>query len=280
MKAETPTFGLRMSNAKYHAHPALSRSKLFWLTRSPAYFRYRMDHPAQQTEALIFGSVVHKMVLEPRFFSREFVCAPESINRRTNAGREEYAAFCAEAEAKHRTVIDRDLIPTASAMRDSVMGNRYARLLLDGAQVERSFFWTDEITGTKCKCRPDAINIIGGTAYIIDLKTCQRADPRTFQKDALDYGYPLQTAMCRDGVRRETGLDCKFIFICVEKSLPHFTALYEADDLFLRYGEDQMRELLDLHHNCTLSGNWYGYGGPKEAVLPLSLPDYLAKAYL
>ena len=271
--------GLRLSNAKYHAHPALSRSKLFWLTHSPAYFRHRMDSPAEQTAALVFGSVFHKLALEPRYFSREFVLAPD-FNRRTAAGREEYAAFCARAEATHRTVIEQDMLDLAAAMRDSLLRNRYARLLLDGAQVERSFFWTDEITGTRCKCRPDAINVVGGTAYIIDLKSCLHASPKAFQTDAIAYGYPLQTAMCREGVRRETGLDCKFIFACVEKSAPHFVALYEADELFLRYGQDQMRELLDLHHDCTVSGNWYGYGGPKETILPLSLPDHLVKDYL
>lgn len=271
--------GFRMSNAKYHAHPALSRSKLFWLTQSPAYFRYRMDTPSPATDALTFGSVFHKLVLEPRYFSREFLIAPE-INRRTNAGREQYATIMARAEAGRRTVIDQDMYDLAAAMRDSLLRNRYARLLLDGAQVERSFFWTDEITGTKCKCRPDAINIVGGTAYIIDLKSCLHATPRAFRQDAVAYGYPLQTAMCREGVRRSTGLDCRFIFACVEKSAPHFVALYEADELFLRYGEDQMRELLDLHRDCSLSGNWYGYGGPKETVMPLSLPDHIAKNYL
>lgn len=271
--------GLRLSNAKYHAHPALSRSKLFWLTSSPAYFRYRMDNPSPATDALTFGSVFHKLALEPRYFSREFLIAPE-INRRTNAGREQYATIMARAEAGHRTVIEQDMYDLAAAMVQSLMKNRYARLLLDGAQVERSFFWTDEITGTRCKCRPDAINVVGSTAYIIDLKSCLHADPSAFRKDAVAYGYPLQTAMCREGVRRATGLDCKFIFACVEKSAPHLNALYEADELFLRYGEDQMRELLDLHHDCTLSGNWYGYGGSKETILPLSLPDYLTKDYL
>ena len=275
----TPTFGLRLSNAKYHAHPALSRSKLFWLTGPPAHFPHPMDPPSPATDALTFGSVFHKLVLEPRYFSREFLIAPE-INRRTNAGREQYATIMARAEAGRRTVIEQDMYDLAAAMRDSLHRNRYARLLLDGAQVERSFFWTDEITGTKCKCRPDAINIVGGTAYIIDLKSCLHATPRAFQKDAVAYGYPLQTAMCREGVRRATGLDCRFIFACVEKSDPHFVALYEADELFLRYGEDQMRELLDLHRDCSLSGNWYGYGGPKETVMPLSLPDHIAKNYL
>lgn len=63
------------------------------------HFQYRKNHPLEQTTALLVGSAVHKMVLEPETFDSEFVIAPD-INRRTKNGKEEYADFLKSAAGK------------------------------------------------------------------------------------------------------------------------------------------------------------------------------------
>ena len=279
MDHQPEPLGLRMSNAKYHAHPAISKSKLFRMSVSPAYFKYHLDNPPPPSPSLTFGSAFHKLTLEPKYFSREFMVAPK-VDRRTSEGKRIWEAVVSRAEALNRTLITEEDYTDITAMRDAVMGNKYARRLLSGAQTERSFFWTDELTGVKCKCRPDAINIIGGQAYIIDLKSCLDGSCRGFSMDAIRYGYPLQAAMYREGVRICTGLDAKFIFICAEKDAPYLVNILEADDLFIRYGEDQMRDFLGMYKDCADRGQWYGYGGFTEGINTLSLPPYLQKDYV
>lgn len=73
----TEPLGLRMSNAKYHAHPAISKSKLFRMSVSPAYFKYHLDNPPPPSPSLTFGSAFHKLTLEPKYFSREFMVVPK-----------------------------------------------------------------------------------------------------------------------------------------------------------------------------------------------------------
>ena len=88
-----------MTNAEYRAHPAISRSDLFKLTKSPQHFRYEMDHPSPKTPSLIFGAALHKWVLEPDDFESEFVIAP-NVNRRTKEGRAYWEMFLADNDGK------------------------------------------------------------------------------------------------------------------------------------------------------------------------------------
>ena len=84
-----------MTNKEYRQDPGISRSDLFEMRKSPLHFQYQMTHPKEDTPALLFGRALHKMILEPGDFESEFAVCP-TVNRRTKAGQEQYAAFMAE----------------------------------------------------------------------------------------------------------------------------------------------------------------------------------------
>ena len=88
-----------MTNKEYRQDPGISRSNLFEMRKSPLHFQYQMTHPKEDTPALLFGRALHKMILEPEDFESEFAVCP-TVNRRTKAGQEQYAAFMAENEGK------------------------------------------------------------------------------------------------------------------------------------------------------------------------------------
>lgn len=161
------------------------------------------------------------------------------------------------------------------------MGNReeHAAALIRGSRHELSFFWTDELTGEACKCRPDILFDAGETHIIADVKTCTDASADAFARDAVKYGYTMQAAMYTEGLRRCSGTAYDFLFLCVEKAPPYAINLLQADELFLQHGEDTFRELIGIYHDCRLSGSWYGYEGPFGMIGNLSLPNYLRKEY-
>ena len=142
-----------MTNEEYRAAEGVSRSDLFRLTISPLHFRYEQEHPKPKTPALQFGSAFHKLVLEPDAFPQEFAVLP-ICDRRTKEGKALFAEF--EENRGDKTVVTAEEYTKVCDMRDSVMRNPYARLLLRG-EVEQSFFWDDELTGERCKCRPDVL---------------------------------------------------------------------------------------------------------------------------
>ena len=265
-----------MTNAEYHAHPAISKSTLFLLRQSPEKFRYEVDNPQPKSPSLTFGSAFHKWALEPDSFFDEFAIAPV-VDRRAKAGREAWNDFV--AENSNRDIISLDDLNTIRQMTDSLFENKYARSLIEASQHEQSFFWRDELTGEECKCRPDILLDRPSIHIISDLKSCESADTESFTRDAVRYGYHLQAYMYTDGVRQNTGCDYSFVFIAVEKKPPYAVNVMQADDLFIRYGEDTFRELIGIYHECRESGSWWGYNGFSGIINNLTLPGYLAKDY-
>lgn len=265
-----------MTNAEYHAHPAISKSSLFKISESPEKFRYYMDHPHVDTPTLIFGSAFHKAVLEPDDFDSEFVVAP-NVDRRTKTGKETWQEFVASAVGK--SVITQDDMSVISGMAESVMANKYARMLIESSQHEQSFFWCDDLTGEECKCRPDILLDKPSIHIIADLKTCNDASTDGFMRDAIKYGYHLQAAMYTDGVKANTGNQYQFVFIAVEKQPPYAVNVLQADDLFVKYGTDVFREYIGIYHECKLSGNWWGYNGFSGVINNLGVPSWIAKDY-
>ena len=141
-----------MTEKEYRSNPAISRSELWLINRSPEYFKYRKENPMEPTTALLFGQVAHKLLLEPDSFDDDFAVAPV-VDRRTKAGKDAWEAFLIEADGK--TVVDPSTYEHAKEMTDAAKQNPLVASLLIGSH-EEPFFWTDPDTGVACKCRLDS----------------------------------------------------------------------------------------------------------------------------
>ena len=262
------------SNAAYHATQALSKSRLWEMRICPQWFKYREDNPdTEPNPTLILGSAFHKLVLEPQDFGKEFAIVP-AIDRRTKEGKTAYAAFeDANAGKDFITFADYEKI---SAMASAIACNRKAAFLTRG-NVEESYYFTDDATGIECKVRPDCFKVVNGRGYIIDLKSCRSAAPDDFRRDAINFGYDLQAAMYVEGVQKEHGIPCDFLFVAVEKDPPYLINVMQCDDLLLTRGKDLFREYLGLYKRCSETGNWFGLNGEYDIINNLSLPSWLAK---
>lgn len=261
-----------MTNAEYHADPAISKSDLDLINRSPAYYRYVKENPKEQTSAMLLGSVFHKLVLEPETFAAEYAVCP-AVDRRTKAGREVYQSFVDDLQEGIEVITD-DIYQTAQAMAESVKNHPIAARLLQGGQAETSYFW--EENGVECKCRPDYLRT--DIKSIIDLKSTQNASPESFVKSAYDYRYHVQAAWYLRGLKA-CGVDAEnFIFIAVEKEAPYTVCVYTADDLMIKLGNSEADENLDTFCKCMRSDNWFGYE-ETPIIHSLSLPDWVARKY-
>jgi exodeoxyribonuclease VIII len=258
-----------MTNAEYHEHPAVSKSDLDLINRSPLHYISAKKQPKEQTEALLFGSAVHKKVLEPEDFDNEFAVAPE-CDRRTAKGKSEWKEFL--ESAGNKGILSAELYAKVLNVSNAVAENPIVQKLLKGGKAEQSYFWNE--CGVECKCRPDYIK----NDILIDLKTTQNASPEAFTKSAFDYRYHVQAWWYLHGLQ-QCGIDVKnFIFIAVEKTPPYAVCVYAADDLMLELGKMQALENLRTYAECLNSGEWFGY--EKEPQLhSLSLPDWIIKKY-
>jgi hypothetical protein len=266
-----------MDNAAYHAHPAVSKSHLDLIARSPLHYWARYLDPdrvaSEPTPAMRLGTALHTYVLELSRWDEQIAVAPGDINRRTKEGREQWAAF--EAAAKRKTVITADDAAQVQAMSRAVFRHPAAAMLLGlPGKAETTHMWTDASTGLQCKCRPDWLTDDG--SIVVDLKTTKDASPRGFKQSVVNFGYYKQAAWYLEGLQQATGRrPDQFIFICVESTAPYAVAVYAADAEMIERGHDQaMRDLAKLAV-CRAADHWPSYS---EQIETLSLPAWMMGA--
>lgn len=264
------------SNKDYHEYKnAISKSRLSKMSVCPQYFKWCEENPQEPTQDLIFGSAFHKAVLEPETFNEEFAVLSSNIDKRTKAGKEEFANFLLENEGK--SILTQEDYETILAMKEAVERNEYAKALLKGKK-EQSMYYIDDLTGLHCKVRPDCQTAIRDRFVVVDLKSCKSASPEDFMRDVVKYSYDLQTAMYKIGVSKTLGIDLNnidFVFIAVEKKSPHLIGIYEASEDIFNRGEMLYRKYLGTLKECVEINDWCSYNGFTHAPIVLGLPEYL-----
>ena len=253
-----------LSDLAYHQHPALSSSGAKLILKSPAHYRWAMDHPTT-SQTFNLGHAVHSLVLGS---GRPLVML-EVDGYTTKAAREE-----------RDRALTADMIPLTRpewqqvrAMADAVLSHPLAAALFTDGRAELSIFTTDPETGVELRTRPDWIGSV-----IVDLKTTVNANPADFDRIAWTYHYEMQAAWYLDEVARAGIIpdDDRLLFVNVEKSPPYLVSVTELDTEALRIGRTRNREAIDTFARCIATDTWPGY--PAVAHL-VPLPTYAAMQY-
>ena len=247
-----------MPEALYHAHPALNASTLKAVASKPlAKVRYDLDHRRHST-AFDIGSAAHKAILEHDLSSIHVV---DADSWRTKAAQAERDA----AYAVGKTPLLAHEFAAVEHMCDAVMEHDTARDLLAGHQPEVSVF--ADLYGQPCKARLDAWH--PDRNLVVDLKTTQDANPDTFDRTALNFGYHHQMAHYRDVMHAETGDRPRFLFVLVEKAAPYLVSVVELDDLFYDLGQRRNYEAAEKWKRAVATNTWPGYEGVNRVLAPV-----------
>lgn len=239
---------------QYDDIPAVRRSDLWEIRKSPAHYLYKVTHPEEPTATLLFGTAAHKYILEPESFWDEYIEVPK-IDRRTKAGKEEWQRILDSG----KTPISSEDLAVIRDMNAQIEAHPLASSLLKTGQHEIPIEWTDAKTGEPCKCRPDVITTIDGENWIADYKTTTSCMDGAFEKACRAYGYKLQAAMYAEGVFCSTFDLCKFAFVAQEKMPPYAVRVYKCDMGFILEGQEMFHELIGILHECKETGEWPGY---------------------
>ena len=239
---------------QYDSIPAVRRSDLWEIRKSPAHYLYKVTHPEEPTAALLFGTAAHKYILEPESFWDEYIEVPK-IDRRTKAGKEEWQRILDSG----KTPISSEDLAVIRDMDAQIEAHPLASALLKTGQHEVPIKWPDAKTGEPCKCRPDVITTIEGENWIADYKTTTSCMDGAFEKACRAYGYKLQAAMYSEGVFCSTFDLCKFAFVAQEKTPPYAVRVYKCDMGFILEGQEMFHELIGILHECKKTGEWPGY---------------------
>ena len=252
----------KLSNAEYHAHDAISSSDVKMVAKSTLAHWKAKTYKSSPTFDL--GTAVHAMVLE----SEKDIVLRGPETRRGNAWKDAYE----EADANGQTLLTMADYDLAREMADSLLMHPVgARMAGDTVINEASFFADDSKTGLQLKTRPDSYWQAKGT--ILDIKTCQAADPKTFAKDCLNYGYAIQAAFYMHTLKLAGYEANSFLFACVEKTAPYAIAVHELSPEYLAYGEqlmlDAMRKIATANASGLYDTGW------STGVNTIDLPRWL-----
>lgn len=258
----------QLSSDTYHGSAGLSSTRLKRLvSHSPLYFK--TAPPIKTTPAMLQGSVLHAMILEPDEVADRYLFAP-GLDLRTKKGKDALADLEAEAAAKGAEVIRQD--PTHLwAIADAVSSHpAWQRMIGQRPACERSYYWSSD-QGQLLKCRPDALNetdwMSGDRILVVDLKSAQDPRPVQFGKRAIDLGYDISAAMYCSGVARVTGKPVDFAWFTFCPEPPYEVALYFYSHAAKRRGDAMYRKALATLAECEASGHWPGIANGEAQTL-------------
>ena len=255
-----------LSNEAYHSDKeAVSNSQLGRLAESPAKF----FDPFEPSADMIFGTLIHAIMLEPETFTDVAAIMPPGLNKGTGM-KERVKQFHAQNPGKH--VISTEDFEELVLIRKELLNHPIAGpLLAYPGRTEHSIFWEDEETGVKCRCRPDYWRDDG---IVLDLKKTRDASTWGFSKSVWDYGYDRQSAMYSDGIKAVTGeYPQAFVFIAIEPKTDWVRIeCHNAEEDVLSTGRTRYRRLLKTYKQCKEANVWPKYMDPQ--IHKLRLPNY------
>lgn len=259
-----------MNEREYNEAEGIRRSDLWKMEDSPEKFKWNLEHPAEQTPAMAFGSACHKMILEPETFGLEYATAPQ-VDRRTKEGKAMWEAFCNDNAGK--TILSPDDVSTMEEMETALVRCPLAKKLLWGkGESEVPYFWTDPDTGETCKIKLDRLVKYNRKWYVVDYKTCASAETFRFNSEIFKLGYYFQAGMYCEGVKIAKKLKKLpgFLFVAQEKKPPYSVNVIEVSEEVMDAGIAKFHQLMDRYHQCKVLDQWPGYVGtvPNDSYLP------------
>ena len=255
---------VKLSNEEYHKHEAVGSTNLKHLLRSPAHYMTAKLCPPEQTPAMLLGSAIHTLILEPKLFNKEYVVMPEFSGTGSRAAKEDWLL-----KNHGKTALKPDQAATAELVAKAVAKHKTASKLLSLGHAEEAYMWRDADTGILCKCKPDFLR---EGHIIVDVKSTQDASFNSFQKSIANFDYHLSAAMYLDGVSAVTGDTYDtFVIIAVEKESPFALACYVLDEATIDAGRVEYKNALARLNQCIKAKEYPGY---PDIIQPANLPSW------
>lgn len=258
----------------YHSDDAVGSSLIRKLQTSTPMHALEMLATPMASPAMALGTALHAAMLEPENDLAQAVVQPD-IDKRTKAGKEEHAEFALAYAG--RCIITQEQDDQLEGMVSACLKDwRIKHALSACKRREVSVFGS--IGGHPAKARLDAWN---GHGMVLDLKTT-RDLACDFEKSIANFGYGLQAAWYREVLRsvfRTEGRlmpdDFSFVFLVVETTYPHGTAVYRMSDEVMDCYSDRLVELQKQWWECVLKNEYKGW--PQDDVVDIGLPAWAMK---
>lgn len=203
------------------------------------------------------GELVDHLITRPETFDDNYVVAPK-LNKRTKAGKEEWAAFEEQAKAKGACVIDEEMLRNANRIVNTISQDPITSVYLVGSGQE-PFYWHDDEFDVDCRYMPDLED--PKQSLLVDLKKTRSASPSGFARQAYQLKYDVQMAHYAEGYFKRYGEYPNTIaFLAYEWDQPHDCSVHIVSEAFLDEGRRRRAEAIKGIKECRGINEWPSYG--------------------
>lgn len=248
---------------EYHADRAsLAQSGAKLMLKSPAHYRWDVDHPKPPSDRFDFGSAAHKLVLGvgPDLVVHEYDPVKVKSPKNTNAWKTQKA----EVRAAGGILLLPDEAEQVTSMAENIKAHRLAMELLSAGQPEVTAYAADPVTGVLMRGRFDWL----GDETISDYKTAASSDPDEFARKAVSYGYDLQASWYLDLAEQVGHPAAGFAHIVQEIDPPYVVSVIILPAELLERGRILKHRALAMYRDCVEAGAWPGYLPDTEFATP------------
>lgn len=269
-----PGIHYNVSRVEYDKIEAFHFSGIWRLLKSPAHYKYFIEHPEPPSDAMILGNLVDTLLLEPNLYNARYGLLPETYinddgdekkwNMNAKVCKEEYA----ELKASGKQVIKSEMLETANAMIEQIKTHAEIMKTIEESKKQVCVVWVDADTGVMCKALLDMLSPDGTT----DLKTTTDASQKAFSFKINSFLYHVQGAMYSDGVTAHSdGIILPYRIIAVETEPPHCPAIYALEENSLLTGREIYKHALRIYKDCVDNNSWPGYS---QFIEDINIPAY------
>jgi hypothetical protein len=247
--------------SEYRRRDGINASLLSDVRKSTLHARYNIDNARPGTDAMRLGTIAHAMLLEG---GAPLIVA--EYDRRTNAGKAAYADAQARAGSDGIICTPADHA-AACAMREAVMRNPMARLIVEQTQHEVSIFWSGAYG--HAKGRADMLS----ASKLADYKTTAQIEPGAFMRTAENLWYHGKMGWYAEGLKAITGDIPEAWIIAQEAAAPYDVAVYRMPAHVIEQGRKDAHELAMRWRVAVATGI---YQGVAPDVLEYERPAWAA----
>lgn len=253
----------------------LSYSSLSCFKQSPQKFIDYKLGVKEETDAMLYGGMMHCLSLEPSDFNNRYYVIDDTDKcneiggakpRATKVYKEWYANMVNEAGEK--LIVETSDFQAAKKAANNILSNRASAKVLQQVLIkEKPVEW--EFKNFKFHGFIDGI----GDKIIFDLKTCADASPDKFQREIIKRRYYLQASM----YLHAEGKVLDYYIIAVDKL--NGVSVHKLDQSLIEHGANEYSDLLDKFNHCILTDGFdqsFDFFSPRnDGIYVCEKPGYL-----
>lgn len=242
-----------MTEAEYHAHPAMSYSKLKVLIDNPR--EYWVKHvakiiPDSNTSSKELGTCLDLALTNSEAYKQLKV-----KNTKTTS----VEGYITEYWQSQINLWVADIYKYKMVLPEFQTVASYLTLeqIIKSCINQEKIFWADEKTGEDCRAMLDWHFFNNGLCFLIDLKSTKAKTYQKFMKDFEDYHYYLQAAKYSTALRIKYNLNYypPAYYVAISTATGEIFVVKVSDQM-LTYGLMEMDYGLAFYQRCKQTNEW------------------------